>query len=266
MGLGLRRFIIPEIALGFLFATALWVAVLLLITDPQTYHQICEYDQNATEHCTPHNLLYVIGWYVSYAVNAGTITAVATAAIAWFTLTLKRSTDKLWAAGERQLEVIQDNAAQQSADTKASISAAQKLATAAQKSAEVAIAAMGSDRAWLTIDPIDTIDAENGVRDGVPFRRAAGFQMNWRNRGRSPAVSVEIVAASKIVPWEDTQPPPFSFTWPENPPSSSPIGPDARAHGLVQGAVDDEIEALISKKSAFITRWPRPNDHRKAAN
>lgn len=105
----MRRFRIPEVALGFLLATAIWVVVLLFALDPTTYHQICEPDQYGHERCAAHNLLYVILWYVGYVINAVTITAAATVAIAWFTLTLKRSTDNLWKTADDQIKLARDD-------------------------------------------------------------------------------------------------------------------------------------------------------------
>ena len=40
----------------------------------------------------------------------GLITAIATGFIAWFTLSLRRSTDKLWDAGERQIALARESA------------------------------------------------------------------------------------------------------------------------------------------------------------
>jgi hypothetical protein len=99
---------VPELALGFLFATAIWAIVLSFSVEPQSYYQICEADQYGHERCTAHNLLYVVWWHTSYVINSATITALATAAIAYFTLILKRSTDNLWEAGERQLKLARD--------------------------------------------------------------------------------------------------------------------------------------------------------------
>src|SRR6202011_5752296 len=43
-----------------------------------------------------------------FDVFSGSITAIATMLIAWFTLSLRRSTDKLWTAGKEQLEASKD--------------------------------------------------------------------------------------------------------------------------------------------------------------
>jgi hypothetical protein len=52
-----------------------------------------------------------IGFFIHR--NEGAITALATLLIALFTLTLWRSTDKLWEAGERQLRLSEDTAQRQ---------------------------------------------------------------------------------------------------------------------------------------------------------
>jgi hypothetical protein len=81
-----------EIAIGFLLATAIFAVYLVLQSDASAYYQICETNQYNTGHesCTPHHLLYVVFWYVGYVINPTSITAFATAAIAWFTIVLSR--------------------------------------------------------------------------------------------------------------------------------------------------------------------------------
>jgi hypothetical protein len=106
----LRR--VPEFALGFLVAAAIGTAILALTADSQTYYQICETNHySGKESCSPHNVVYVLFWLVGhwFDISAAVITALATGFIAWFTLTLKHSTDRLWDAGERQLQLIRDN-------------------------------------------------------------------------------------------------------------------------------------------------------------
>jgi hypothetical protein len=95
-----------QIALGFLVATAFWAVILLLQSEPSAHYQICETNQY-TEHesCAPHHLLYVALWYVGYIINPTSLTALATIAIAWFTWTLKESTDRLWLAGIAQSDL-----------------------------------------------------------------------------------------------------------------------------------------------------------------
>jgi hypothetical protein len=75
----------------------------VLQLDSSAYYQICETNQY-TEHesCASHHPLYVAFWYVGYVINPTSVTALATVAIAWFTWTLKESTDRLWRSGNDQ--------------------------------------------------------------------------------------------------------------------------------------------------------------------
>jgi hypothetical protein len=186
----LRR--VPEIALGAMLATAIWVVVLLFALDPSTYHQICETDQYGHERCAPHNLLYVGFWYFSYVINAGTITAFATAFIAWFTLTLKRSTDKLWDAGERQLRALNDSADRQSADMQASVAAAQRSADIAEKallSVEIPyLYPFVRQHGFITnVSQFTKVLAVNSFDFGNDF-----IKFYFKNFGRTPAEITEV--------------------------------------------------------------------------
>lgn len=69
-----------------------------------------------------------------------------TVVLAIFTGTLWWSTNKLWKAGERQMELIERNAAQQTSDMQASVAVAQETARAAERNAEAAIDAL---RPWV---------------------------------------------------------------------------------------------------------------------
>ena len=78
--------------------------------------QICEYNQ-ATEHeeCTTYSLVPFLLIQVGKTLNnyGVAITALATVAIGFFTLTLKLSTDKLWEAGEKQRKLYEVTAERQ---------------------------------------------------------------------------------------------------------------------------------------------------------
>ena len=77
-----------QLVLGFLGATAIWAVAFVL----QSQGGVA---------------------YAGYLFDSAAITAAATIAIAWFTLTLRRSTDRLWEAGERQLEHLKEISQQQ---------------------------------------------------------------------------------------------------------------------------------------------------------
>ena len=71
------------------------------------YINVCHGGQRgAAQKCEPNNILYVAFLNIlEIMTHAEFWTAVATIFIAAFTFTLKRSTDKLWAAGEKQIGV-----------------------------------------------------------------------------------------------------------------------------------------------------------------
>jgi hypothetical protein len=97
---------------GSVFVFYVW---LFLYSIPVTA-KICE--QSATndeQHCATYRVpsfLFIEATKIANDYGAA-ITALATIAIAAFTWTLKRSTDRLWDAGERQLDHLEDSAERQ---------------------------------------------------------------------------------------------------------------------------------------------------------
>src|ERR1700719_3570647 len=89
---------------------------LLAVTIELVQGEICEYNQ-ATEHeeCTTYSIVPFLLIQVGKPLNdyGVAITALATVAIGFFTLTLKLSTDKLWEAGETQRRLYEDTAERQ---------------------------------------------------------------------------------------------------------------------------------------------------------
>jgi hypothetical protein len=124
-----------EMLLIALFVSAIWIVVLLLQSDTSAYYQICEANQyTGKESCTPHHIPYVIVWYVGewFDKASSVITAFATAAIAYFTLTLKRSTDRLWEAGDKQFGLAKETADRQWVEIQSQIDIAREANRAAQ--------------------------------------------------------------------------------------------------------------------------------------
>jgi hypothetical protein len=91
----------------------------ILVLHP-IYANVCEpAEHGASQKCEQYHVLLAMLLKVGQVLShAETWTALATIAIAVFTYTLKRSTDKLWAAGERQIAVAKEaaDAAKTSAD------------------------------------------------------------------------------------------------------------------------------------------------------
>jgi hypothetical protein len=113
------------------------------------------------------------------------VTAAAAIVIAFFTFTLWRATDRLWEAGERQLKLIEMNAADQARDMKASISAATESAHIARRSL------IASQRAWLRVVDIKSATGELTFnKNGAVFP----ITVKIRNVGNAPAIKVSINA------------------------------------------------------------------------
>jgi hypothetical protein len=75
--------------------------------------EICKEAEKAQqESCTTYSLVPFLVIKLGKILDAlgVAITALATIAIAWFTLSLRRSTDKLWEAGERQIALARESA------------------------------------------------------------------------------------------------------------------------------------------------------------
>jgi hypothetical protein len=111
------------------------------------------------------------------------ITALATIAIAWFTLTLRRSTDRLWDAGNEQRLSAEGIAKRQSDDMKQSIAVANRSATVAEN------ALIATDRAWISVKAKITGPL---VFEGDQIQIDLGF--NIVNVGKSPATHVRLWA------------------------------------------------------------------------
>jgi hypothetical protein len=147
--------------------------------------EICEKADNAGhKECASHGFPV----YVAFKVQAFldflgvAITAVATIAIAWFTLTLRRSTDKLWDAGERQLALLADSSAAQSRDMQASIEAAKTANELNRRNAAA------DQRPWVTISDMKLNQPFTFVSGGAN----AGFKFDVKNVGKSPALNVYV--------------------------------------------------------------------------
>ena len=99
-----------ELLIGFLLATAIWSVMFALQSDLTAYSEICEYNQTGQKDCASYHIILVALWHVKKFLNdtAVAITALATVAIAYFTLTLKRSTDHLWESSKTQLMLARD--------------------------------------------------------------------------------------------------------------------------------------------------------------
>jgi hypothetical protein len=118
-----------EAILVALLVTAFWALIFVLTSNASIPYEICEATKEGakegTKECARYNIisfaLREIGAHLD--IVSALITAVATAFIARYTFTLKRSTDKLWDAGERQIVVARETAEAAKLNANALISA-----------------------------------------------------------------------------------------------------------------------------------------------
>ncbi|SRR5579883_1261294 len=164
-------------------------------------YDICEYNKDTNhEDCTRYSLAPFIFIQIAKTLNryGETVTALATVAVACFTGTLWWATLRLWKA-----------ALDQSADFKASI-------TAAERSADAMALIASANRAWMTYDDLQIVFLPDSVIDGIPEVRGLGFRIMWRNIGRSPALNAEIFIQHHVVDVADRNVPHFEADFGEN--------------------------------------------------
>jgi len=106
--------------------------------------------------------------------------ALFTLLLTFVTWRLVVSTNKLWAAGERQMELIAANSAQQSRDMKASIAAAEEANRVSRESVTA------TRRAWLSVEDVKLVPPTQFMEDGFTFKASATI----KNLGQTPALAV----------------------------------------------------------------------------
>jgi hypothetical protein len=102
-----------------------------------------------------------------------------------------------------------------------------KAVKAAQASAETALTALGSERAWMSVEKINTQLLINPNIDGISHMQGVGISVAWVNKGRTPALCCEAYAECRVIEINDKTAPSFEPKWDEVV-TASPIGPDIR--------------------------------------
>ena len=113
---------------------------------------------------------------------------------------LKRSTDKLWDAGERQFKLAQETSNRQAVEIQNQIDIAREANRAAQKSADAAVATERA-RLYAVIEDnfLECIDAA-ACWDGPLQQEERPLPMNiqpmagvrFKNYGKTPAIVIEV--------------------------------------------------------------------------
>jgi hypothetical protein len=154
------------------------------------YGQICEQNpETKHEECASYHATLVALWHISkfFDDHNGAFTALFTIVLSISTIGLWTATNRLWRSGERQLELIEANAIDQSRDTKESIAA---VLAANEISQQRLIA---DQRAWLsvkvTIQSHFRINSVRGLEDEDGWGSIEiGFEI--QNIGKTPAFNV----------------------------------------------------------------------------
>lgn len=184
---------------AFLVGSA--VVVLLAAHFVVPFGQICKTAKDGTQYdCALYDITLVLLWHLREALNdyAPLLTVVATAAIAWFTLALRRSTEKLWKAGEKQSEIaaIAANAAKESAE------ATRDSVATMKETAERQL------RAYLIVVGPSSCTPFNppGAAPNVKFE----IRVVLKNTGQTPAYEVSGLLDVKV--WPTSLPPAIDLT------------------------------------------------------
>jgi hypothetical protein len=169
-----------------------------------------------------------------------------TARLCYATAGLKDSTDKLWDAGERQMELIRQNAAEQSRDMQASIVEAKRSADAAVAGADVARQALvNAQRAFVFINAIRPNRALNPANnDTVGWF----FQVEFKNSGNTPTKSLRCLMNIRVFDGQI----PDNFDFVDNPGGVSIpafIAPQRTASLTDLPAALADIEGVVAKSS-----------------
>jgi hypothetical protein len=235
---------LPDVAVGFVLGLALMLLIFLFSSDFAAHYEICEPANTGAKDCASYSVLSYALHKVGATLDAlnGVITAIATAFIAWFTLSLRQSTDKLWDAGERQLKLLGESSAAQSRDMQASIEAA-------QKSADAAMLAVGAERAWMMHEGLPIIV----IKDTSTKSKIIGLQATpiWKNMGRSPALGTNIAVSAAVIPIQLRFPPEFHRNW-QSSRAKPPLGPNQLMSGAPDIMEEPQASAILQGKAAWI--------------
>jgi hypothetical protein len=183
--------------------------------------QICEYNQSTHQNnCATYSLVSYFFIESGSVLNyyGALITALATVAIAGFTYTLKRSTDRLWEAGKKQLEHAKNEAMTaafnrigEAARLNEQVNIARQSAEAAKQAADAAVAAERA-RFYVVLDHnflecINRAAAWDGPIDQeerpLPMDAQPMAGIRFKNYGKTPGIVIEVttgIAYSETAP------------------------------------------------------------------
>lgn len=253
----MRRFQISEIVAGFLFGFATLLVIFILSSDFAAQHEVCETTKEGAIECVRYGVVHLALHEIGAALDAynGLMTAIATIFIAWFTFSLRRSTDKLWDAGERQIALARETSASQGRDMQASIAEALRAATAMEnvaqgidlsvKATQTSVATL-RERTAMQMRAYVSVLINNGLYQERDKNLKFDVRPQVINTGHTPAHKLTYWATAEILPF----PLPEDFTFPEGEDSLKAgfvLGPHQTiiANATVPDFVDDAEVAVI---------------------
>jgi hypothetical protein len=232
---------------------ALGLAFLLL----PPYSTYCKADDANDYYCTAYKIVVALGGLVeSYS---AAFTALATVAIAAFTLTLKWSTDKLWGAGERQLT---------HAETQAATAEAANKVQSDQINEQIGVLRQSADAAMQS--GIATRDLVRTTRENAQLELRAYIGIEWvrissndwgntfwvevqiKNTGETPAFRVTHCITSQVFR-NKTQP--LALGMPNRSPGNLPIAPGMTFTLRTPVALDKTEVPMMGSGERFIIGW-----------
>lgn len=136
----------------------------------------------------------------------------------------------------------------------------------AKNATRAAMAAVHSERAWLSVIPYDVAELTDSMIDGAPVRHSLGVRMNWVNAGRSPALETKVTVKKEII-GPDEAIPNFVSAPPDSTTHGIPLGPGVKAPTRWVMLTDAELRSIwggpnrliiytrADYKTAFDPRW-----------
>jgi hypothetical protein len=227
----------PEIALGFLIATVLWIGVLgwqASYAPTDSEKRQCEESATKTGHKTEE-------CKTLWERTTTDPVAFFTFWLVVFTGGLGVSTVMLWRAGERQIELARETSTAQSRDMQASIRAAQDAARSAAESAY-------SERAWVSHHGFEKGSAIDPVIDGIHYPEGIVAIPIWKNTGRSPAIRASVYTASAVTPPDAPVP---MFVWDEESQRAGVLGQNLLVVGNARLIAGDELAQLQNRELSW---------------
>jgi hypothetical protein len=246
----MKRFRIPELIVGFLLGFASLLIIFLLSSDFAAHYEVCETTKEGARECANYSVIHFVVHKIRTALDSynGLITAIATIFIAWFTLSLRQSTDKLWDAGERQLKLLADTSAIQSRDMQDSIAVAKRSAEVAENS----IVQLQRALIVLTNFNIDTL---------VRGQSIIGYQISAMFENTGNTIAKRYTGNANIVMWDGDLPPAFPFADRQSVGVANGfVGPRVKVPFPISIAIQDVLDILKKKRRGFMYGWVEYED------